>query len=626
MTAKLKLLYSDNGGEYVALQDNLDQQGIEWEYCAPYTPQQNGVAERLNRTLMETARTILQQSGLPDRFWGEAVSTAASLRNITGTRAHDGKTPVEVLSGVRPFVGNLRTFGCEVWMLVSKRKKLDPKARRGILLQSLPRRNYRVWDIEKGNICHVRHVRVNESVFPAKEWNATGSSRVCDALKEWCKPLPLEESGIQGHDGASDGEGEGAESSVQSTFVSETDTTVSEPSPLTYFPPSSVGIEQAETTTNAEDGHEIHAAGNTPDVDGDVEEGTPVNEVERRYPARHRNPVIRFEAGMMALEDYPAPKTLAEAYSMPDGTFWRQAVQLEVKTLAKHDVWFPETVPVGAKVLDSRFVFVLKRKADGLIDKYKARLVVKGFQEGYVQDVYAPVVDFSAIRVALACLAKGAIIHHLDVKSAFLNGALDEGEIVYVNPPRGLDLGLKPGEAMRLLKALYGWKRAPKIWSKTFREAVKGLGFTQLKSEECFYFVNVEDSTVWVIVYVDDVLVMGMCPTAVETVKDWLKATFEMTDHGVVTSFLGVEFVYTEDGLSLRQKHFINTVLHRFNMFYCKPVGSPMSTSGNGAGRSDVVFKTFDQNMYQQAIGALLYISTRTRPDISAAVGIMARK
>ena len=101
-----------------------------------------------------------------------------------------------------------------------------------------------------------------------------------------------------------------------------------------------------------------------------------------------------------------------------------------------------------------------------------ARLVVKGFQEGHVSEVYAPVVDFYAIRTALACLGPGAFIHHLDVKSAFLNGVIENEYVVYVRPPNGLDLGLKEGEAMRLLKALYGWERAPKSRA---RRSVKQL-------------------------------------------------------------------------------------------------------------------------------------------------------
>ena len=158
---KIKLLYSDNGDEYLTLQDNLYGQGIGWDYSAPYSLQQNGVAERLNRTPLETARTILQHSGIPDWFWGEAVTTAAELQNMVGTRSLDRKTPSKLLTSNRPFVGILRTFGCGAWTLVSKRKKLDPKARRGIVLRSLPRGVYRVWYIRKQRIVHVRHVRVN---------------------------------------------------------------------------------------------------------------------------------------------------------------------------------------------------------------------------------------------------------------------------------------------------------------------------------------------------------------------------------------------------------------------------------------------------------------------------------
>ena len=145
---KIQLVYSDNGEEYRGLVEYLCEQGIEWEIAAPYTPQQNGVAERLNRTVMESSRSMLQQPGLPDTFRVEAVSTAVSLHNITSTTSNTGKTPMEVLTGKVPLVGNLRCFGSEVWIFYSKRKRLDPKSRRGILIRSLPHRNYRVWDIK----------------------------------------------------------------------------------------------------------------------------------------------------------------------------------------------------------------------------------------------------------------------------------------------------------------------------------------------------------------------------------------------------------------------------------------------------------------------------------------------
>lgn len=100
-----------------------------------------------------------------------------------------------------------------------------------------------------------------------KKWNSSGSNKVCNALKEWFKPLKSEEGGKQEHEGASDGEVEGVESSIQSTSISETDTAASEQSVLTYFPPRSVAIEKRETATNGESGQESHAGENVPDGD-----------------------------------------------------------------------------------------------------------------------------------------------------------------------------------------------------------------------------------------------------------------------------------------------------------------------------------------------------------------------
>ena len=120
---------------------------------------------------MEMARSIMYQASLSDEFWGGAVCTASSLRNITAKSCNNGKKPLEMLNKKVPLVGNLRSFGCEVSIFNSKRKKLDSKSRRGILLQSLPHRNYRVWDIEFRQVSHIRHLRINESVYPAADWS-----------------------------------------------------------------------------------------------------------------------------------------------------------------------------------------------------------------------------------------------------------------------------------------------------------------------------------------------------------------------------------------------------------------------------------------------------------------------
>lgn len=146
----------------------MSTEGIDWEASAPYTPQQNGVAERFNRSVMEMARSMLRHAGLPHRFWAEAVVTATRIMNTISCDANNGMTPHQVLTGTVPNLESLRTFGCEVWIHVAKRKKLEKKARRGILLRSLPHLNYRVYDIERREVKFARHVTINEDVLPGR--------------------------------------------------------------------------------------------------------------------------------------------------------------------------------------------------------------------------------------------------------------------------------------------------------------------------------------------------------------------------------------------------------------------------------------------------------------------------
>lgn len=189
----MNIVYSDNGGEYIALQDYLSSQGIEWEYTAPYAPQQNGVAERLNRTLVETTRTLLTQSGLSEEFWGEAIVTAASLRNITSAKKLNGMTPSEAITGRTPNTSHLRIFGCEVWFYnnTSQKTKLDARGNRGILLRCLSHKNYRIWDLQKQKVQHVRHVKFNETIFPGRTTTSKGAARVCAKLQDLSKRWKL---------------------------------------------------------------------------------------------------------------------------------------------------------------------------------------------------------------------------------------------------------------------------------------------------------------------------------------------------------------------------------------------------------------------------------------------------
>ena len=137
---KIKTLRSDNGGEYTSAEFSsyLAKEGIKHELTIPHTPQQNGVAKRLNRTLIKGVHTMLADSKLPHRFWAEALSTAVYLRNRSPTKALEGVTPHEAWSGTKPDVSSLCVFGCSAYAHVPKaeRRKLDSKTRKCVLVQT----------------------------------------------------------------------------------------------------------------------------------------------------------------------------------------------------------------------------------------------------------------------------------------------------------------------------------------------------------------------------------------------------------------------------------------------------------------------------------------------------------
>ncbi|CAI5474220.1 unnamed protein product [Closterium sp. Yama58-4] len=173
---KVKRFRSDGGGEYTAreLGDWLKGRGTAHEFSTPYTPQQNGAAERLNRTLMESARSLLSHAHAEKHWWGEAVTLATWIHNRCVTKALPNKTPLEAWSGTKPDVTDLRTFGCTCYYHVpdATRTKLEAKARVAMYLgPSADHKGWRVWDLEHGKLVVSRDVVFYEDTFPSKSTN-----------------------------------------------------------------------------------------------------------------------------------------------------------------------------------------------------------------------------------------------------------------------------------------------------------------------------------------------------------------------------------------------------------------------------------------------------------------------
>lgn len=316
----------------------------------------------------------------------------------------------------------------------------------------------------------------------------------------------------------------------------------------------------------------------------------------------------------------PEPSTISQALQSPGSEHWKEAIRAELSSLASHNTWKVVQKPRHARPISTRFVFSPKNNADGTINRYKARLVVKGFMQGYVDNVYSPVVDFCTVRIILPwAILNNMQLRQLDIRTAFMRGEVDQE--VYVLPPSHLEeLGITLCwglQALRLQKGLYGLKQVPNLWHRKWVYIMEIMGFSSLTSDSCVYV----SENIWIVLYVDDIIVVAPEGHSIDDIVGKLREHFDVRDLGSLHHFFGISFVRNGNSGYLSQEHYVESVLNHFGMSSCKPVKTPLCT-GLQVGTSS---PQADEKIYREIIGALWYLSTRTRSDIGAAVAILAR-
>ncbi|GJT32283.1 zinc finger, CCHC-type containing protein [Tanacetum coccineum] len=256
-----------------------------------------------------------------------------------------------------------------------------------------------------------------------------------------------------------------------------------------------------------------------------------------------------------------------------------KAVDDEIGSIMENNTWVLSDLPPGCKPLGCKWIFKRKMKVDGTIDKFKARLVIQGFRqkEGIDYfDTYAPVARISTIRLLIALAAThNLVIHQMDVKTAFLNGDLEEE--IYMKQPEGFVMPGNEHKVCKLIKSLYGLKQAPKQWHHKFDEVVLSNGFVLNQSDKCVY-CKFDESGKGVIIclYVDDMLIFGTNQTQVDKTKEFLSSNFSMKDMGEADVILGIRIKRENKGLTITQSHYIEKILKKFNCEGCGPVSTPM--------------------------------------------------
>nr|KAJ0200496.1 hypothetical protein LSAT_V11C600308410 [Lactuca sativa] len=457
----IKVLRTDRGGEYYD-PVYFESTGIIHQTTAPYTPQQNGVTERKNRTLKEMVNSMLSYSGLSEGFWGEAMLTACYILNRTPNK-RSKNTPYELWCKKVPNLSYLKVWGCRavVRLTEPKRKTLGERGIDCIFIGYVEHsKAYRFYVLESNDSVSVNTViESRDAIFDEERFTSI--------------PRPRD--------------------MIQQSFNKNT-TQIGDDSGGTNSVPELRKSTRARKAKSFGSDFELYLV-----------EGT-------------RNETICQHQYCFNIEE--DPKTFSEAMGSRDVHFWKEAIQDEIDSIMHNNTWVLSVLPPGCKALGSKWTLKRKMKVDGTIDKYKARLVTQGFRqkEGIdFFDTYAPVARISTIRLLLALAAiHNLVIHQMDVKTAFLNGDLDEE--MYMKQPEGF-------------------------------------------------------------VMPDDMLIFGTDLEEVDKSKKFLSSSFDMKDMGEAEVILGIRIRKGKNGISISQSHCIEKILKKFNFENYSAVSTPIDPS-----------------------------------------------
>lgn len=574
---KIKTLRTDNGLEFVneGLNNLLAQHGIKHEKSCTYTPQQNGRAERENRTLVEAARTLIHSKNLDKKFWAEAINTIVFVLNRVGLARNSNKTSFQLLYGKDFNINFLKTFGVEVSVHIpkEKRRKLDPKNKTGILVGYDEQvKGYRIYFQETNKVEIHRDIIIIPE--PDKEINK-----------------------------------------FEEIVMLDIDTSNDQNTENDEFPEND---QNSENNQNPENNQNQDIEETIVTNNENIERNDEVEELVDRRGRKIKKPAWYEDYETSFFSAAEEPLTLEEALTSENASKWEEAVDKEMCVLKKNNTWSEVKWPINKKVIQSKWVF--KIKTDGT---FKARLVARGFQQQCddMYDIYAPVAKLCTFRILLviACIFKLPVFH-MDVQSAFLYG--DINDEVYMSLP-GKDKN-NSSTVCKLNKSIYGLKKSPKCWNSKFDSLIKRKGFLQSQNDFCLYYKNSVKSKIYVLLYVDDILILG---TDVQDVKQFLHSNFCMKDLGIMSHYLGINIKQNvqQGYVELDQSDYLKQILQTHDMNECNSVSTPMEPDLdynvlNNPGKDEKLIR-----ICRKIIGSLLYAVSGSRPDLCTSVNLLSR-
>ncbi|KAJ0869659.1 putative RNA-directed DNA polymerase [Helianthus annuus] len=587
---KIKKLRTDNGLEFCSNEFHsfCRNKGIARHLTIPGTPQQNGLVERMNRTILERVRCMLHQSGLPKSFWAEALKTAAHVINRTPSSAIEMMVPMEKWSGLPVSdYEDLKVFGSLAYSYVNN-GKLENRAQKCVVIGYTDGvKGYRLWRLEEGSprVINSRNVKVIEEVLYKHVTGPGGAD-------EKAKRVQIEVESMEKEQPADE-----------------------------LIQPSTSCDQPAETTSGQSSDHCIAR---------DRPRRQPVKPVRFRT----QEDISAYVFSVAEHDSIHEPITYHEAITSVEKDKWQRAMNEEMESLYKNETWQLVDKPKDQKLVSCKWIYKVKEGLPGELPRYKARLVAKGFTQRAGVDyneIFSPVVKHTSIRVILSLTAyKNFELEQLDVKTAFLHGNLEEK--IYMKQPQGFEVEGHEEKVCLLLRSLYGLKQSPRQWYLRFDDYIVSHGFNRSKFDSCVYIREYEQGKfVYLLLYVDDMLVACENQQVIKETKDLLKQEFDMKELGPAKKILGMEILRDRGQglLYLSQRSYVKKVLSNFGMEHSKSVSTPLAQhfklSALHSPQTEDERKDMERYPYANAVGSLMYLMICTRPDLGFAVSMVSR-
>nr|GEZ23913.1 putative ribonuclease H-like domain-containing protein [Tanacetum cinerariifolium] len=664
LQAPVIIVRTENGTEFKnhALKEYFESVGITHETSAAKTPQQNGVVERKNRTLVEAARTMLIFSHAPLFLWAEAIATACYTQNHFIIHRRFNKTPYELIQGRKLDISYLHVFGALCYPKNDREdiSKLGAKGDIGFFIgYSANSISYRVYNRRTKKIMETMNVMFVELSTMAFEQNSSRSGlqsltsgQISFELELTYAPSTITPQRPSKRD--LDILFEPFHNEYLGGRPSETPRTIPVAPVIQNLqaPSASMSIQDSAPTPtnslkilisshNVDEQSQPHAqqlgnhtslptASAADDASNAMFEGdlfvnpfaTPstksvVSSTQYVDPSNTHIFYQPYPHDYQWTKDHPleqhsGTKDCQEALTDPA---WIESMQEELHQFIRLDVWELVPSPDGIKPLTLKWLLKNKHDEENTVIHNKSRLVVRGYrqEEGIeFEESFAPVARMEAIRIFLAYAAhKGFTVYQMDVKTAFLHGSLKEN--VYVCQPEGFIDANHPSHVYKLKKELYGLKQAPRAWYDELSTFLLQNGFSKGTIDPTLFTRRFDDDILVVQVFVDDIMFGSTNPRYATLFSDLMKSCFEMSMMGEMTFFFGLQVNQSPSGIFINQSNYVNEILKKYGLSTCDIIGTPMDIKDKID--LDHIGTPFDATKYRSMIGALMYF-TSSRPDI----------